>query len=61
LITEDLSLRGITASPIRGPAGNVEFLVWLGLVGHKPLPARDLIERALAEARSVDWEEASRA
>jgi 23S rRNA (cytidine1920-2'-O)/16S rRNA (cytidine1409-2'-O)-methyltransferase len=61
LITEDLSLRGITASPIRGPAGNVEFLAWLGPVGRKQLPARDLIERALAEAHGVDWKEASRA
>jgi 23S rRNA (cytidine1920-2'-O)/16S rRNA (cytidine1409-2'-O)-methyltransferase len=28
-LAHDLSPRGLTPSPIRGPAGNVEFLLWL--------------------------------
>ncbi len=48
----DLSLLGLTASPIRGPAGNVEFLAHVRLA-----PAAGAgemsIERALAEAQEV--------
>ncbi|MDW8213643.1 MAG: TlyA family RNA methyltransferase [Roseiflexaceae bacterium] len=40
-----LSPHGLTRSPITGPAGNVEFLAWLGGSG----PALD-VERAIAEA-----------
>lgn len=29
-LDQDFSVRGLTRSPIKGPAGNVEFLVWLG-------------------------------
>ncbi|WP_275411745.1 TlyA family RNA methyltransferase [Sphaerisporangium siamense] len=46
-----LEVRGVTASPLPGPSGNVEYLIWLG---RGPGPARvgDLdteIERAVAE------------
>lgn len=42
---------GLTVSPIKGPAGNVEFLVWLrhGAVEDSPLAA-ELIGLALAQA-----------
>jgi 23S rRNA (cytidine1920-2'-O)/16S rRNA (cytidine1409-2'-O)-methyltransferase len=39
-----LAPRGLTRSPITGPAGNVEFLAWLGGAG----PALD-VERAIAQ------------
>lgn len=31
---------GVTFSPITGPAGNVEFLLWLGMEGTLPTPER---------------------
>ena len=37
----DLSIMGISYSPIRGPAGNIEYLVWF---------------KAGVEGTSVDWE-----
>jgi 23S rRNA (cytidine1920-2'-O)/16S rRNA (cytidine1409-2'-O)-methyltransferase len=38
-----LGIAGLTVSPLRGPAGNVEFLIWL-----RPLPAAEIeIERAI--------------
>ncbi len=38
----DLSVMGISHSPIRGPAGNIEYLIWL---------------KAGRKASSADWEE----
>ena len=29
-LTHDYIIQGLTRSPIKGPAGNIEFLVWLG-------------------------------
>jgi 23S rRNA (cytidine1920-2'-O)/16S rRNA (cytidine1409-2'-O)-methyltransferase len=54
LQTRAALLRGLTASPIRGSAGNVEFLAWLSSSPGKsadcePAPA-SLIEGALVEA-----------
>ncbi|MER7367399.1 TlyA family RNA methyltransferase [Nonomuraea wenchangensis] len=46
-----LSIRGVTASPLPGPSGNVEYLLWLGK-GEGESPVADLeaeIERAVAE------------
>ncbi len=43
-----LRLRGVTASPILGPAGNREFLVWLSRLG-EPADAEASIDAALAE------------
>jgi 23S rRNA (cytidine1920-2'-O)/16S rRNA (cytidine1409-2'-O)-methyltransferase len=40
---------GLAASPLRGPAGNVEFLALLAH-GAPPISAATAIERALAEA-----------
>lgn len=46
-----LVVRGVTASPLPGPSGNVEYLLWLGKGEGEP-PVADLdaeIERAVAE------------
>lgn len=49
--TLGLTVKGVTASPLPGPSGNVEYLLWLGKgPDHEPVP--DLtaaIERAVAE------------
>ncbi|WP_250563798.1 TlyA family RNA methyltransferase [Sphaerisporangium fuscum] len=46
-----LSVRGVTASPLPGPSGNVEYLIWLGKgPGGASLPDLDAeILRAVAE------------
>lgn len=45
----DWRVVGVTASSIRGPAGNVEFFLWLTTVPTRPeLDAAAAIERALA-------------
>ena len=46
-----LGIIGLTASPLRGPAGNIEFLAVLE-PGVSSMPMHDAIERALAEAPS---------
>ncbi|GGK84274.1 TlyA family RNA methyltransferase [Sphaerisporangium melleum] len=46
-----LTVRGVTASPLPGPSGNVEYLLWLGK-GPGAAPVADLdaeIERAITE------------
>lgn len=46
-----LDVRGVTASPLPGPSGNVEYLLWLGK-GEGAPPVGDLeaeIQRAVAE------------
>ncbi|GHH71591.1 TlyA family rRNA (cytidine-2'-O)-methyltransferase [Streptosporangium violaceochromogenes] len=46
-----LTVRGVTASPLPGPSGNVEYLLWLGK-GEGAPPVEDLaaeIERAVAQ------------
>ncbi|WP_113698840.1 TlyA family RNA methyltransferase [Nonomuraea lactucae] len=46
-----LSVRGVTASPLPGPSGNVEYLLWLGKGEGEP-PVADIeagIRRAVAE------------
>ena len=42
-----LGVLGVTASPLPGPAGNVEYFVWLRR-GAPPLDDKDL-QRAIAE------------
>jgi 23S rRNA (cytidine1920-2'-O)/16S rRNA (cytidine1409-2'-O)-methyltransferase len=42
-----LGVQGVTASPLPGPAGNVEYFVWLRR-GAPPLDDRELL-RAIAE------------
>jgi 23S rRNA (cytidine1920-2'-O)/16S rRNA (cytidine1409-2'-O)-methyltransferase len=44
-------VRGLMASPVRGPKGNVEFLAWLTMPAAAASPDLDqLVETALAEA-----------
>ncbi|MEV0386071.1 TlyA family RNA methyltransferase [Nonomuraea sp. NPDC050643] len=46
-----LTVRGVTASPLPGPSGNVEYLLWLGKGEGEP-PVSDLeveIQRAVVE------------
>jgi 23S rRNA (cytidine1920-2'-O)/16S rRNA (cytidine1409-2'-O)-methyltransferase len=43
-------VRGVVASPLPGPAGNVEYFLWLR-AGAPPLDDRDLA-RAIAEGPS---------
>lgn len=50
---EGAVLQGLTASPIRGPAGNVEFLAHLRLGGGAAANVDDLISRALDAASLV--------
>ncbi|WP_327046336.1 TlyA family RNA methyltransferase [Microbispora sp. NBC_01189] len=46
-----LTVKGVTASPLPGPSGNVEYLLWLGKgPGHDPVPDLDAaIGAAVAE------------
>ena len=45
-----LGVLGVTASPLPGPAGNVEYFVWLR--GGAPPLGEDLLERAIKEGPS---------
>jgi 23S rRNA (cytidine1920-2'-O)/16S rRNA (cytidine1409-2'-O)-methyltransferase len=45
-----LGLRGVTASPLPGPAGNVEYFVWLQ--ADAPSWDRSAVERAVEEGPS---------
>ncbi|MCT9932833.1 TlyA family RNA methyltransferase [Planotetraspora sp. A-T 1434] len=46
-----LTVKGVTASPLPGPSGNVEYVLWLGKgPGHDPVPdVEAAIERAVTE------------
>jgi 23S rRNA (cytidine1920-2'-O)/16S rRNA (cytidine1409-2'-O)-methyltransferase len=46
---QGLGVTGLTASPLRGPAGNIEFLAELAS-GESSISMNDAIDRALAEA-----------
>jgi hypothetical protein len=45
-----LGITGLTPSPLRGPAGNIEFLATLA-PDVSSIPMHDTIERTLTEAR----------
>jgi len=45
-----LGVLGVTASPLPGPAGNVEYFVWLR--GGAPPLGEDQLERAIKEGPS---------
>jgi 23S rRNA (cytidine1920-2'-O)/16S rRNA (cytidine1409-2'-O)-methyltransferase len=51
--------RGVTRSPLRGPKGNVEFLLWAVAGGEPTLPAHSL-EDALRRPASVSGEDDTR-
>ena len=48
-----LRLKGLMASPLVGPAGNVEFLGWWGLGGAAGEPIDAWIDGAMAEAATL--------
>lgn len=50
-------LRGLVTSPIRGPAGNVEFLAWLMPESAAATTGDGLIEQALIEAPAAGGRE----
>jgi len=47
-----LTVAGLIASPLLGPAGNVEFLIWLRRGGDTP-PVDHLIAHALTQAQAL--------
>jgi 23S rRNA (cytidine1920-2'-O)/16S rRNA (cytidine1409-2'-O)-methyltransferase len=51
LATESLEIRGLLPSPIRGPAGNVEFLALLVPVDGQPRSADGTIDEALQQVQ----------
>jgi 23S rRNA (cytidine1920-2'-O)/16S rRNA (cytidine1409-2'-O)-methyltransferase len=46
-VTLGLGVRGVTASPLPGPSGNVEYFLWLR-AGSPPLAEADL-DKAVVE------------
>ncbi len=53
-VSEGFSILGLIPSPLRGPSGNIEFLLWLGQrVGAASIEADKLVESALDAASSV--------
>ncbi len=48
-----LAVRGLTYSPIKGPAGNIEYLIWLQKEDPDVPPAREnIVDRVVAEAHA---------
>ena len=59
LPTGGLNLCGLEASPIRGPAGNAEFLAWLVSGPAADTDAQQLVERALRQVHPPEPEPSS--
>jgi 23S rRNA (cytidine1920-2'-O)/16S rRNA (cytidine1409-2'-O)-methyltransferase len=49
----DLGLQGLMPSPLRGPAGNVEFLAWWGLEG-EPVDLQSAVTRCMADIEDIE-------
>jgi len=49
----NLEIAGLIASPLLGPAGNVEFLVWLSRNPDLATDGADAIDQALSQARTL--------
>ncbi len=48
-----LAVRGLTYSPIKGPAGNIEYLIWLQKEdSHVPPTRENMIDQVVAEAHA---------
>jgi len=43
--------RGLTWSPIQGPAGNIEYLLWLGMESQTPEPDLNVLKQLAGKAR----------
>jgi 23S rRNA (cytidine1920-2'-O)/16S rRNA (cytidine1409-2'-O)-methyltransferase len=48
-----LAVRGVTASPLAGPAGNAELFVWAARTGEEMTEFASALERALDEAAAT--------
>lgn len=48
--------RGLTFSPIRGPEGNIEYLLWLSKVGENmpALDLKDFVEKTFSHFKAED-------
>ncbi|MCT7950165.1 TlyA family RNA methyltransferase [Ancylothrix sp. C2] len=47
--------RGLTFSPITGPAGNIEYLLWLGIDGGVPVPVfKEITKAAQKQLKTAD-------
>ena len=44
------SYKGLTYSPITGPAGNIEYLLWLGMENETPAPDLEMIKQITKSA-----------
>lgn len=49
----DLVVAGLTVSPAPGPAGNVEFLIWLRMDGAQEIAIAPAIDRVLRQAKEL--------
>lgn len=45
--TQNFAVRGLIRSPLKGPAGNIEFLVWLGWNSDTPNPSIETLITAV--------------
>ena len=55
--SEGFNVRGLIRSPLLGPKGNAEFLVWLEAGEESGAPSEDivaLIERAMEESQTPE-------
>lgn len=52
-----LSIRGLLRSPVIGPKGNVEFLLWVQNAGASIVPSTDLIHRLFTAEESASENE----
>lgn len=43
--------KGLTWSPVTGPAGNIEYLLWLGMVSDTPVPDLEAIKQVTKSAQ----------
>jgi 23S rRNA (cytidine1920-2'-O)/16S rRNA (cytidine1409-2'-O)-methyltransferase len=59
LAAESLEIRALVPSPIRGPAGNVEFLALIAPLGSPPGPVEQLIDEALQQVERPNVPERS--
>jgi 23S rRNA (cytidine1920-2'-O)/16S rRNA (cytidine1409-2'-O)-methyltransferase len=48
-----LAVAGLTVSPAPGPAGNIEFLIWLDKQNRPPLDVERTVEAVLAQAQGL--------
>ena len=42
--------KGLTWSPLTGPAGNIEYLLWLGMESENPPPDLEMVQQMTKSA-----------